>query len=282
MMDAVFAGLMEVVGRFRRTFMHVIGRLGETVWAQWDELRHAAAVMGTVLYVGVQPRYWVHTVRGAFSRQVVAIGVESVGLVCGVAIFVGITVVVQLAFWVEQVGQSQLLGPLLVAVVARELGPVLVGIVVIVRSGSAMATELGIMKTDGRVDALEAQRISPFIYLVMPRVLAAAVSIFCLTILFILVALASGYLFGAMVGKGSRDLMLFVDTVSRAVRPRDVLVILSKSILPALFAGASCCIGGLDVGESLTEVPHATQHALVRSIVGLFVISTIVSFLTYL
>lgn len=262
--------------------MHALGRLGETVWAQWDELRHAAAVIGTVLYVGVQPRYWVHTVRGAFSRQVVAIGVESVGLVCGVAIFVGITVVVQLAFWVEQVGQSQLLGPLLVAVVARELGPVLVGIVVIVRSGSAMATELGIMKTDGRVDALEAQRISPFIYLVMPRVLAAAVSIFCLTILFILVALASGYLFGAMVGKGSRDLMLFVDTVSRAVRPRDVLVILSKSILPALFAGASCCIGGLDVGESLTEVPHATQHALVRSVVGLFVISTIVSFLTYL
>jgi phospholipid/cholesterol/gamma-HCH transport system permease protein len=271
-----------MAGGFRKTFMRAIGSLGEMVWAQWDELRHAAAVIGTVLYVCVRPRYWVRTVRRAFVRQVVAIGVESVGLVCGVAVFVGITVVVQLAFWVAEAGQSQMFGPLLVAVVARELGPVLISLVVIVRSGSTMATELGIMKIGGRVHVLEAQGISPFLYLVMPRVLGATVSTFCLTIVFILVAFASGYLFGAIVGKSSRDLLLFADTVSRAVRPNDVLAILSKSILPALFAGASCCIGGLGVGGSLTEVPRATQRALVRSIVGLFAISTVVSFLTYL
>ena len=283
-MHVTLIGLTEAVDGSRKTFMHVIGRLGEMVWAQWDELRHAAAVIGTVLYVCVQPRYWVRPVRQAFVRQVVAIGigVQSVGLVCGLAVFVGITVVAQLAFWVEKVGQSQMLGSLLVPVVAHELAPVLVCIVVIVRSGSAMVTELGIMKTDGRIDALEAQGISPFIYLVMPRVLAAALSTFCLTVVFILVALASGYLFGAMVGKASRDVLLLVDTVLRALRPKDVLAILSKSILPALFASASCCIGGMNVGGSLTEAPQATQRALVRSLVGLFVISTVVSFLTYL
>jgi phospholipid/cholesterol/gamma-HCH transport system permease protein len=116
----------------------------------------------------------------------------------------------------------------------------------------------------------------------MPRVLGAAVSTFCLTIIFILVALASGYLFGATVGKGSRDLLLLANTVFRAVRPKDVLAILSNSILPALFASASCCIGGLDVGGSLTEVPQATQRAIVRSVAGLFVISTVVLLLTYL
>ena len=281
-MNTIFVGLTEVAGGFQKTPMRVIGGLGQMVWTQWDELRHAAAVIGTVLYVCVRPRHWVRTVRREFVRQVAAIGVDSVGLVCGVAVFVGITVVVQLAFWVEEAGQSQMLGPLLVAVVARELGPVLIGIVVIVRSGSAMATELGIMKIGGRVHVLEAQGISPFIYLVMPRVLAAAASMFCLTIVFILVAFASGYLFGATVGTGSRDLPLFADTVSRAVRPKDVLAILSKSILPGLYASASCCIGGLGVGGSLTEVPQATQRALVRSIIGLFVISTVVSFLTYL
>lgn len=175
-----------------------------------------------------------------------------------------------------------MLGPLLVAVVARELSPVLIGIVVIVRSGSAMATELGIMKIGGRVHVLEAQGISPFLYLVMPRVLAAAVSTFCLTVIFILVALASGYLFRATVGKGSRDFLLFANTVTSAVRPTDVFAILSKSILPGLYAGASCCISGLGVGGSLTEVPQATQRALVRSIAGLFVISIAVSFLTYI
>jgi phospholipid/cholesterol/gamma-HCH transport system permease protein len=215
-------------------------------------------------------------------RQIVAIGVESIWLVCGVAVFIGITIVVQLAFWVEEAGQSQMLGPLLVAVVARELSPLLIGIVVIVRSCSTMATELGIMKIAGRIHVLEAQGISPLIYLVMPRVLAVAVSTFCLTIVFILVAFTSGFLFGATVGKGSRDLLLLADTVSLAIHPKDVLAILSKSILPGLYASASCCIGGLGVSRSLTEVPQATQHALVRSVAGLFVISTGISILTYI
>jgi ABC-type transporter Mla maintaining outer membrane lipid asymmetry permease subunit MlaE len=70
--------------------------------------------------------------------------------------------------------------------------------------------------------------------------------------------------------------------VSLAIHPKDVLAILSKSILPGLYASASCCIGGLGVSRSLTEVPQATQHALVRSVAGLFVISTGISILTYI
>jgi ABC-type transporter Mla maintaining outer membrane lipid asymmetry permease subunit MlaE len=109
-----------------------------------------------------------------------------------------------------------------------------------------------------------------------------AVSTCCLTVVFILVTFASGYVFAAWMGKGSRDLLLFADNVSRAVQPDDVLNILAKSILPALFAGASCCIGGLGVGGSVGEIPRATQRALTRSVAGLFVISAVVSLLTYL
>jgi phospholipid/cholesterol/gamma-HCH transport system permease protein len=269
-------------GKLQNALVRAIGRLGEKVWAQWDELRHAAAVIGTVLYVCVRPRSWVRTVRNMFARQVLAIGVEPLGFVCGVAVFVGISVVAQLTFWVGEAGQSQLLGPLLVAVVARELGPVLTNIVVVVRSSSAMAAELAVLKISGEVRALEAQGSDPFLYLVMPRVLGMAVSTFCLTIVFILVAFASGYLFAAWVGKGSHDMLLFADTVSSAVRPNDVFSILAKSILPALFASASCCIGGLGVGGSVTEILRAMQRAVTRSVAGLFVISAVVSLLTYL
>jgi phospholipid/cholesterol/gamma-HCH transport system permease protein len=269
-------------GKLQNALVRAIGRLGEKVWAQWDELRHAAAVIGTVLYVCVRPRSWVRIVQNMFARQVLAIGVEPLGFVCGVAVFVGISVVAQLTFWVGEAGQSQLLGPLLVAVVARELGPVLTNIVVVVRSSSAMAAELAVLKISGEVRALEAQGSDPFLYLVMPRVLGMAVSTFCLTIVFILVAFASGYLFAAWVGKGSHDMLLFADTVSSAVRPNDVFSILAKSILPALFASASCCIGGLGVGGSVTEILRAMQRAVTRSVAGLFVISAVVSLLTYL
>jgi phospholipid/cholesterol/gamma-HCH transport system permease protein len=260
----------------------LIGRLGAEVWAQWNELRHAAAVIGTVLCACVQPRNWARSVQTALARQVLVIGVEPLWFVGAVAVFVGISVVVQLTFWVGEAGQSEMLGRLLVAVVARELGPVLITLIVIVRSGSAMTTELGVLKIDGDVRALEAQGRDPFSHLVLPRVLGMAVSTFCLTIVFIVIAFASGFLFAAWMGKGSCDLLLFADTVSSAVQPKDIFNILAKSILPALFAGASCCIGGLGVGGAVTEIPQVTQRALTRSVAGLFVISAVISLLTYL
>lgn len=278
----MFAKSAKVPRWFRVSPLRAITSLGGRVWAQWNELRHTAAVIGTVFCDAVRPRCWEKTVRTAFARQILAIGLEPVLFVGALAVFAGISVVVQLTFWVGEAGQSQLVGPLLVAVVARELGPVLINLVVIVRSGSAMTTELGVLKINGQVRALEARGCDPFSHLVLPRVLGMAVSTFCLTIVFILVAFASGYLFAAWTGKGSRDLLLFADTVSNALQPKDVLNILAKSILPALFASASCCVGGLRVRGSVAEIPQATQRALTRSVAGLFVISAAVSLLTYL
>ena len=262
--------------------MDAIARLGEMVWAQADEVRHAAALIGAVAWAVVQPRHWVRTARNALSQQIFVIGIEPLLFVCALAVFVGLAVVGQLAFWTGAAGQSQLLGPLLVSVVARELGPVLINIVVIVRSGSVMATELGIMKLDGRIREIEAQGRPPLAAFVVPRVVGAAVSTLCLTIVFILVAFASGYVFGAWLGTGSRDFWFFTDTVVHALRPHDVIGILAKSLLPALFTGVSCCIGGLGAGAALTDLPQATQQALTRSVAGLFVISAVVSLLTYL
>jgi phospholipid/cholesterol/gamma-HCH transport system permease protein len=256
--------------------------LGGALWTQWHDLRHAAAIIGTALIHGLLPRNWKLAPRTLFAHQVMAIAVEPLAFVGAVAAFVGIAVVVQFSYWTGEAGQSQLLGPLLVTVVARELGPVLINLIVIIRSGSAMTTELGILKLDGQVAALEVQGNDPFLNLVLPRVLGMAVATFCLTVIFILAAFASGYLFAAWLGKGSGDFFLFADTISRALQPREALNILAKSILPALFAGASCCVGGLGVGASVTDIPLATQRALTRSVAGLFVISGVISLLAYL
>jgi phospholipid/cholesterol/gamma-HCH transport system permease protein len=232
--------------------------------------------------MGLRPRHWTSTVRKALALQILSVGVEPLWFVGALGVFVGIAVVVQLTFWVGEAGQSQMLGPLLVTVVARELGPVLINLVVIIRSGSAMTTSLGILKIDGEVGALEGRGCDPFTHLILPRVLGMAVSTFCLTIVFVFTAFASGYWFAAWMGKGSHDLLLFADNLSNAVRPKDIFNILAKSILPGLFAGACCCMGGLGVNGSVTEIPLATQRALTRSVAGLFVISGVVSLLTYL
>lgn len=274
-------GVVNSGGNVVRYFLTKLANVGKFAWAQWDELRYVSAVIGTVFCISARPRYWTRPMRNLFARQLRLVCLEPLGFVFAIAVFVGISVVVQLAFWSGEAGQSQLVGPMLVTVVARELGPLIISLVVIVRSGSAMTTELAVLKINQEVRALEDRGSDPFLNLVVPRVLGLAVSTFSLTIIFILVAFGGGFLFSAWTGKGSGDLLLFVNTVSNAVQSKDVVNILAKTILPALFASASCCIGGLGVGGAVTEIPQVTQRALTRSIVGLFAISAVVSLLTY-
>ena len=271
----------EVGGESQNRPVRVAGRLGETVWAQWNELRHGAAVIGTLFGVAVRPRYWGRTVRSAFARQLLSSGVESVPFVLILAVLVGISVVVQLNVWAGKLGQSQTLGQLLVLVVARELGPLFANFVLIVRGGSAITTELGIMKAGGEVRVLEAQGIEPLLFLVMPRVLAMAVAAFCLTVIFVLTAFASGYGFGAFIGQANADPAVFLNGVFRAVHPFDAIGFLVKCLLPALLTAVICSTEGLNVEGGAAAVSLAAKRALSRSLAALFVTSVGVSLLAY-
>jgi len=191
-------------------------------------------------------------------------------------------VVVQANLWLGRVGLAQVSGPLLVAVIVRELGPLLANLLVIVNSGSAMAAELGLMKLRGEVRVLEAQGIEPLPYLVMPRVLAAGISSLCLSLVLITVAFASGFVFEAVVEGVRSDAFIFASGVLEALRPADLLTVLIKSVLPGLFTGVICSTAGLNVSASATGVPAACRRGLVRSVAALFMITAITSVLIYM
>jgi phospholipid/cholesterol/gamma-HCH transport system permease protein len=190
-------------------------------------------------------------------------------------------VVVQTQVWLGKVGQSPLIGPVLVMVVVREIAPLLVNFIVIGRSGTAMATELATMKLNGEIRVLDAQGLDPFVYLVLPRVVGAAASVFCLTIVFIAVSFVSGYFSGALLGANMGPPSLFVSEIFKAVRPADVLNVIVKTLLPGATTGAICCAEGLGVGAATTEIPQAATRAVVRSVAAMFVLSALVSLLTY-
>ena len=255
--------------------------LGKMTGSIFGELQYCAAVLGTALLLSAQPRQWKRTVRKVFAEQLLQFGVKSVRFVLILAVLVGISIVVQLDVWTGKLGQSQKLGPLLVAVVARELAPLFANFVLIVRGGSAIATELGLMKAGGEVRVLEAQGIEPMPFLVMPRVVAMAVSAFCLTVIFVVVAFASGFGFGAMIGQTNPDPTLFTMSVFKAVRPFDAIGLLVKCLVPAVLTGVICCVEGLSVEGGVTDVPVAVKKALAVSLSALFVTSVVVSFLSY-
>lgn len=268
-------------GAGRGLALRMLAGVGVFVIEQWRGWQYLAAVLGTTLFLGAQPRRWRRTVRGVFSRQVFLFGVQSLRFILILAVLVGISIVVQLDVWTGKLGQSQKLGPLLVVVVARELGPLFANFVLIVRGGSGITTELGLMKIGGEVRVLEAQGIEPLPFLVMPRVLALAVSAFCLTVIFVIVAFASGFSFGAFIGQTSPDPSVFLNSVFKAVRPFDAIGLLVKCLLPALLTAVICATEGLSVEGGVTAVPLAAKRALARSLGALFITSVAVSLLTY-
>jgi phospholipid/cholesterol/gamma-HCH transport system permease protein len=259
----------------------LLAGVGAFAGTQLRGAQYLAAVLGTTLFLSVQPGRWRRTIRKVFAQQLLLIGVDSVRFILVVAVLVGISIVVQLSIWTGKLGQSQKLGQWLVAVVAMELGPLFANFVLIVRGGSAIATELGLMKSGGEVRVLEAQGVDPLTYLVMPRVLAMAVSAFCLTVIFVIAAFASGFGFAAVIGAANPDPAVFINSVFKAINPLDGIGALVKCILPALLTAAICCTEGLSIAGGVTEVPLAAQRALVRSLGFLFLTSAMVSVLTY-
>ena len=259
-----------------------LSRIGGWAIGELKAPSDLAALIWAVLRAAADKRTWTRTVVNVFARQILFTGIEATRFIFLLAFMVGILIVVQTQVWLAKVGQSELLGPVLVMVVVREVAPLLVNFVVIGRSGTAMSSELGNMKISGEVRVLDSLGLDPFIYLVVPRMLGAAVSIFCLTVIFIVGAFVSGYFSGLLLGANVGDPGLFTMSVFRAVQPADVFNLMAKTLIPGLVTGAICCTQGLSVSTAVTEVPQAASRALVRSVGALFVISALVSLLMYM
>jgi phospholipid/cholesterol/gamma-HCH transport system permease protein len=262
--------------------MRWLGHVGAGVLARLGRAARTAAMVWAVLAKSVRPGTWTAPMRNVLARQILFTGLEATGFVSLIALIVGVLVVVQAQYWLTRLGQTALIGPILTAVVLRELGPLLTNFVVIARSGTAISTELANMKIHGEVRTLDAMGVDPFVYLVIPRVLGVAASTFCLTIVFLAVTFIGGFVCMWIIQLGDIDMGLFFGNIIGAVTVADVFSLLAKSILPGLLTGAICCDEALAVGAAATEVPIAATRGVMRSIGALFVVSLVISVMAYL
>ena len=262
--------------------MSWVGSIGAGFLARARAINHVAAAAGTLLLMAASPRSWPRTTRMVFARQILFTGVEAALFITLIAVLTGVSVVVQTQVWLSQFGQAEMFGGIFVMVIVREVAPLLVNFIVIGRSGTAIATELANMKVTGEIRVLEAQGLDPLRYLALPRVFGMMISVFCLTMVFIVVSLLSGFLSGLLMGLPGDQLDFFVDSVLKALCPGDVPNLLAKTLAPGFLTALICLIEGLKVKGSITEVPQACTRGVVKSISMLFALSAVITVLLYL
>jgi phospholipid/cholesterol/gamma-HCH transport system permease protein len=146
----------------------------------------------------------------------------------------------------------------------RELGPLITAIVVIGRSGSAFAAEIGTMKVTEEIDALETMAIDPIHFLVTPKFIAMIVMLPCLTIW----ANSMGILGGALFGVAQADFtwMRYIQSSLDALFLRDIMTGLIKSVMFGVTITAVGCHEGLSTGAGAEQVGRSTTRAVVVSI----------------
>jgi phospholipid/cholesterol/gamma-HCH transport system permease protein len=147
---------------------------------------------------------------------------------------------------------------------SRELGPLITAIVVIGRSGSAFAAEIGTMKVTEEIDALETMAISPIRFLVTPKFLAMIVMLPCLTIWANAMGILGGSLFG--VAQADFTFVRYIQVSLDSLLLRDIMTGLVKSVMFGITITAVGCQEGLATGAGAEQVGRSTTRAVVMSI----------------
>src|SRR4030065_2133834 len=129
-------------------------------------------------------------------RQMEFVGVKSIFVVLLTGAFTGAVLALQSYNALKRFGAESLVGPTVALSMARELGPVLTGLMVTGRAGSAMATELGTMRVTEQIDALVTMAVNPVKYLVTPRIIAGILMFPLLAIVTDFVGVVGGYMVG--------------------------------------------------------------------------------------
>ncbi|SPE23888.1 conserved membrane hypothetical protein [Candidatus Sulfopaludibacter sp. SbA3] len=212
-------------------------------------------------------------------HQAMAVGVEAIPIVSLIAFLFGLILALQTAHELKRFGMIQLVADTVVVAVLRELGPLLTGIVVIGRSGSAFAAEIGTKKVTEEIDALRTMAFDPVAFLVAPKFLAMLVMVPALTIWADLMGVAGGSVFGVM-GAGFSFHSYFTQSL-HAIQLQDIYTGLIKSAVFGVLITAVGCREGFATGGGAEEVGRSTTSAVVTSIFLMVVVDLVFTALFY-
>ncbi len=239
----------------------------------------AIGMAAAVLSESCRPLAWRRPVKAQFLRTMVQAGLGGIRAAMISGALIGIAMVMQAAYWLQVAGQEDLTGRLLVLLLIREVAPVIMGLIIVGRSATGMIIELSLLRAGGQIRMLEAQGIDPFRFLVMPRIVAIAVSLFSLTVIFVITALVLGHLFGYALGVSQRTLFGFLDSVLLAMGPLDFVILPVKSLAIGLaigVAGTFAVFGNRAPSQGMQDL---IARGFVNAVLAVFLVSGGISLL---
>lgn len=226
--------------------------------------RYTTLLMRTLVAIFKPPFEW-----RQWSKQLEAVGVQSAPVVIITCVFTGMVFTLQTYDGFARFQAEAYVPGILGVALLRELAPVLGGMMMAGRVGSAIAAELGTMKVTSQIDALEVMATDPVSYLVVPRFLAAIIMLPLLITLGDFLGLWGGWFLVTYVLDA--PLYGFMDRVFEFLEPFDYWSGMIKSCVFGGIIALTGCYMGLATRGGAEGVGKATTKAVVYSSIGILI-----------
>lgn len=214
------------------------------------------------------------------KKQIYFTGIQAINITIYIGIFMGLVVVTQIASFITGIGDLYTINRIIIVGLIREIIPLLMAIFTITRSGSAITSELNLMKLNNEIKTFESMGINYMYSLVFSRIISFVISLTVITIIATFTSILSGgfslYLFTNI----SMD--DFYNAFFLTISLFDIILLLLKSTFFGVIIPTICCYYGLIIQKSTTEIPQLNTKAVMKCFYYVFVINVILDLLVVL
>ncbi|MEA3330443.1 MAG: ABC transporter permease [Campylobacterota bacterium] len=221
----------------------------------------------------LRPSSYNPAMRMVLTKQIYFTAIQIIPLFIMMALFFGsivIGVVISLA--TEYKLQDEI-GSIIIAFVIDEFSPFFTALLISLRSGTAINTEIAVMKVNNELNTLKEYKIDLIDYLFLPRIISGIISVTSLSIVFALIMLSSGYLFTLFYM--NMDFHTYKYLLISAIEVQDVLILLFKGIAFGFVTMLIPLYSGLKTAKSYTAIPISVLNGMVKLFIAIFFIEVL-------
>jgi phospholipid/cholesterol/gamma-HCH transport system permease protein len=243
----------------------MLSNLGRTALGKIDEFLYGMGFFARVLK---ESALFFRRRKVGFKvlvMQILFTGIDALGITAIMALSIGAAIIIIGSSLLTEFGQGKLMYSILIIVITKELGPLLTAFVIIARSGTAIATELGGMAVGHEIEAYVAVGVDPVAYIAAPRFLGVVISNMALDLYFNIFGLLGSFVVVQLV----RPIAFneYFRNLFTILQPWDILSGVGKGFVFGTIISVVSLYRGFAVERSVTEVPVAGIKAVGSSFI---------------
>jgi phospholipid/cholesterol/gamma-HCH transport system permease protein len=248
--------------QFLQDLKELISFVGEAFYSLWIALKHPSTIRWKDMLLTIERA-----------------GVNALPIVCLICFLMGLIMAFQSAIPLKQFAAELFIADLVSVAMLRELGPLMTAILLAGRSGSAFAAEIGTMKVNEEVNALQTMGIDPVRFLAIPRIIASIIVTPLLTLFANFMGLVGGWVVYVSLGFPT---IVYINQIKSAVTLTDLWGGLFKAGVFGLLVAGIGCFRGMQTSMGASAVGQSTTRAVVSGIVLIVMADGLFSVIYYI